>query len=246
MLDNIRIVLIETTHPGNIGAVARAMLTMGLQRLVLVQPQTEPCAPVALARASGAQTVLEQAQVVADLPSAVADCRCVIGSSARPRDTLWQPLDPRACASLVRAQVLEGPVALVFGRESSGLTRAELDQCQHLVHIPANPAYTSLNIAMAVQVLAYEMRMAAGQEHAAPTQSAVIDPRDQAATHVQMQGLFTHLQATLHKIGFLQTGQASSTLRRLQRLLYRADPVQRDVQMLRGILSAVQQRSRDA
>ena len=245
MPNNIRIVLLETTHPGNVGAVARAMLTMNLHELVLVQPHCDPHSSVALARASGAHALLSNAKIVPDLQTAVADCHCVIGSSARQRDTLWEVLDPRTCATYLQDQTTHGPAALIFGRESSGLTRNELDQCSHLVHIPANPDYSSLNIAMAVQVLAYELRMAALQSTIVPEKdhTKTSNPQDQPASSAQKQGFFNHLETTLREIDFLQPGQEHSTLRRLQRLFQRATLAQREIQMLRGVLSAVQRHS---
>jgi tRNA (cytidine32/uridine32-2'-O)-methyltransferase len=245
MQNNIRIVLLETTHPGNIGAVARAMLTMNLHELILVQPRCDPYSPIAMARASGAHSLLTNAKIVPDLQTAVADCHCVIGSSARQRDTLWEAMDPQACARYLQDQTSYGPVALIFGRESSGLTREELDQCSHLVHIPANPDYSSLNIAMAVQVLAYELRMTTLQATITPGKdhTKTLNPQDQPATSQQKQGFFTHLETTLREINFLQPGQEQSTLRRLERLFQRATPAQREIQMLRGVLSAVQQHS---
>ena len=238
----IRIVLVETTHPGNIGAVARAMLTMNLHELVLVQPQCDVQSPVALARASGAQSILTHATIVPDILTAISDCHHVVGTSARQRDPLWEVQEPRACANMMQAQAQHGPIALLFGRERSGLTREELDQCSQLVHIPANPDYSSLNIAMAVQVMAYELRMAARQaaEQTEPSQPTTQNSQDQPATGAQKQGFIEHLETTLQQIDFLQPGQEHSTIRRLQRLFQRAAPVQREIQMLRGILSAVQ------
>ena len=242
----IRIVLVETTHPGNIGAVARAMLTMNLHELVLVQPQCDIQSPVALARASGAQSILTHATIVPDVQTAIADCHYVVGTSARQRDPLWEVQEPRTCANMMHTQTDYGPVALLFGRESSGLTREELDQCSQLVHIPANPDYTSLNIAMAVQVMTYELRMAAWQSTQQSEQNPA-SPRDtqgQPATGAQKQGFIDHLETTLQQIDFLQPGQEHSTMRRLQRLFQRAAPVQREIQMLRGILSAVQKQAK--
>lgn len=234
--DLTRIVLVETSHPGNIGAAARAMKTMGFSQLVLVQPQCDPLSPIAIARASGADSVLNNAAVVPDLMRAIANCTCVIGSSARQREAPWQAIDPKACAALAQQQT--GPVALVFGRESSGLTRDELDQCTHWVHVPTDPEYGSLNVAMAVQILTYELRMLALS--GSTTVSAPVDPLDQFATSAQKAGLFSHLQTTLLQIGFVRPGYERSTMHRLQHLLQRATPVQREVQILRGILSAVQ------
>lgn len=235
MLSNIRVVLVETTHPGNIGAVARAMKNMCLQRLVLVKPRHFPSAE-ADARASGAQDVLAAAQVVDSLEAAVGDCPLVIGASARQRSELWPVLGPREAAASAYAQA--APVALVFGRESSGLTAQELDRCTHLVHIPANPDYSSLNIAMAVQVLSYELRMLS-LEGAVQAPDGTHPVR---ASVQQMEGLFLHLEQALHDFGFLQPGREGKIMHRLRRLFHRAAPDEREVNILRGILSSAQGR----
>lgn len=235
MASNIRIVLVETSHPGNIGAVARAMKNMCLHRLVLVNPREFPSVE-ADARASGAQDVLQQAQVVDTLEQAVGDCRLVVGASARQRSTLWTAVDPRACAALVHDAPDDTEVALVFGRESSGLTADELDRCSHLVHIPANPDYSSLNIAMAVQVMTYELRMTALAGRPEPG----AEPESQQASVAQMEGLFEHLRQALHDVGFLQPEREGKIMQRLRRLFYRAAPDEREVNILRGILSAAQ------
>jgi len=236
MQSNIRIVLVETSHPGNIGAVARAMKNMCLHRLVLVNPKHFPSSE-ADARASGAQDVLGDAQVVDSLEKAVGDCRVVVGASARKRSTLWTALDPRECAGLLHTQAQDAQVALVFGRESSGLTAEELDRCTHLVHIPANPDYSSLNIAMAVQVLSYELRMRALQQSPGTTQA---EPGDTPASVEQMEGFFVHLQQALNDFGFLQPGREGKIMQRLRRLFHRAAPDEREVNILRGILSSAQ------
>ncbi|RMG38093.1 MAG: RNA methyltransferase [Gammaproteobacteria bacterium] len=234
MLQNIRVVLVETSHPGNIGAVARAMKNMDLQQLVLVRPKVFP-SPEAVARASGAEDLLAGAMVVDDLESAIADCPLVIGASARKRSEIWTPMDPREMAGMVLAQARTAPVALVFGRERTGLTAEELDRCSHLVQIPANPQHASLNIAMAVQVLAYELYVACRPEVASAGEGGM-----EPATAGQMEGLFEHLQQTLLDIGFLQPGREGKILQRLRRLFYRARPDAREVNILRGILSAAQ------
>ena len=156
----VRIVLVETSHPGNIGAAARAMKTMGLDELVLVAPRDFPSAD-ATARASGADDVLAQARVVDSLDDAIADCGFVTGASARLRKLAWPVVDPRAGAEALHKHAGETKVAMVFGPEHSGLTNEDLGRCNQVVHIPANPAYRSLNVAMAVQVICYELRMAA-------------------------------------------------------------------------------------
>jgi tRNA (cytidine32/uridine32-2'-O)-methyltransferase len=237
MLSNIRVVLIETTHPGNIGAVARAMKNMCLERLVLVNPLHFPSAE-ADARASGAQDVLANAKVVETLEAAVADCPLVIGASARRRSESWQVLGPREAAASALSRAESAPVALVFGRESSGLTAQELDRCTHLMHIPANPDYSSLNIAMAVQVLSYELRMLSLEGVAQAPEEGGAAP----ASVGQMEGLFSHLEQALHDFGFLQAGREGKIMHRLRRLFHRAAPDEREVNILRGILSSAQGR----
>jgi len=160
---SVRIVLVETSHPGNIGASARAMKTMGFSDLALVAPKEFPCAE-ATARASGADDVLAGARVVASLSEAIADCGFVVGASARLRSLPWPTVDPRTCARTVREQAADNQVAIVLGPEQSGLTNDDLGRCHQLVHIPASPGYSSLNLAMAVQILCYELRMAQDSE----------------------------------------------------------------------------------
>ena len=237
MLDNIRIVLVDTSHPGNIGAVARAMKNMCLERLVLVAPRRFP-SEEANARASGADDILARALVVPDLDQAIADCRLVVGASARLRTVDWPQLDPRACAAEALAAASRGPVAIVFGRESSGLTNDELSRCRYLVHIPANPDYSSLNLAMAVQVVSYELMMAArGSDPAAPD-----GPAHDLATAAQLQGFFEHLQQAIGDVGFTDPRHTDKLMRRLRRLFLRAEPDSYDLNILRGILSAAQGR----
>lgn len=236
--DNIRIVLVGTSHPGNIGATARAMKTMGLERLRLVEPECFPHAD-ATARASGADDVLANARVCATLEDAVADCHLVIGSSARLRSLAWPQLEPRACGEQIVQEAGRGAVALVFGRERNGLTNDELARCHFLAHIPANPAYSSLNIAAAVQIFAYEIRLASGV-----ARTPEPDPEFPLATGSQMQGFFTHLETTLNQVGAVKSGQMSTLMRRLRRLFQRARPDQNEVNILRGFLSAVNEQRR--
>lgn len=167
----VRIVLVETSHPGNIGASARAMKTMGLDELVLVAPRDFPSAD-ATARASGADDVLARARIVDSLGEAIADCGFVAGASARLRKLSWPVVNPRAAAAALQKHAGETKVAMVFGPEHSGLTNAHLGRCNQVVHIPANPAYSSLNVAMALQVLCYELRMAALERMADAEQAA--------------------------------------------------------------------------
>lgn len=238
MLRNIRVVLVETSHPGNIGAVARAMKNMCLSQLVLVRPKVFPSAE-ATSRASGADDVLHAAQVVEELGDAIADCTLAVGASARLRSVEWPQLDPRVCAQEVIRTARNTPVALVFGRESSGLTNDELARCRFLVHIPSNPAYSSLNIAMAVQVVTYEIYAAVALPAATTT---VPDGSFERATAQQMQGLFQHLHQTIGDIGFTDPSHSDKLMRRLCRLFQKAEPDAKDVNILRGILSAAQGR----
>ena len=235
MLANVRIVLVHTTHPGNIGAVARAMKNMCLTDLWLVAPRFFPHAD-ATARASGADELLARARVCATLDEAVADCRLVVGTSARDRHVDWLGCEPRECAALLTGEATRGPVALVFGRESSGLTNEELDRCDRLVQIPANSEYSSLNVAMAVQVLAYELLLASRAE------SADAVPEHEPATSAQMESFFAHLAQALDDIGFTAGRHSEKLLRRLRRLFLRARPDQDELTILRGILSAAQGR----
>jgi len=235
-MSKIRIVLVETSHPGNIGAVARAMKNMCLEHLFLVNPRHFPDRE-ADARASGAQDLLKGARVVGSLEEAVGDCSLVVGTSARQRSTVWRVLDPRATAEMVMQRAQSGEVALVFGRESSGLTAEELDRCTHLVHIPSNPEYSSLNIGMAVQIICYELRMLELSERHASGAGESASP---SASVEQMEGFFLHLEQALHDFRFLQAGREDKMMRRLRRLFHRAGPDQREVNILRGILSSAQ------
>lgn len=233
-LPRIRIVLVETTHPGNIGAAARAMKTMGLTDLRLVAPMRFPD-PEAEARASGADDVLAAATVVDSLEAAVADCVRVVGTSARPRKLAWPALDPRECGETLVGGAAEGPVALVFGRERTGLTNAELDLCTDVITIPANPDYSSLNLGAAVQVLSYEIRMAAlaGKfREPAPLEAP-------PATHEDMERLYDHLEAALAARDFLDRHNPAHLMRRFRRLFGRTRLDRNEVQILRGMLTAL-------
>lgn len=210
------------------------MKNMCLENLWLVAPRRFPDAE-ATARASGADDVLARARVCGDLDEALQGCRLVIGTSARSRSVGWPALDPRECGREVIAVAARAPVALMFGRESAGLTNAELDRCRFLVRIPSNPAYNSLNLAMAVQVLAYEILMAAGTH-------AVAAAGRESVTAEQFEGFMTHLAETLEAIGFADPRQSHTLMRRLRRLFRRADPDEEEINILRGVLKAAQGR----
>ena len=238
MLGDIRIVLVQTSHPGNIGAAARAMKNMCLEQLVLVQPAQFPSAE-ATARASGADDLLARARCCDSLGEAVADCGFVIGASARLRSLPWPELDPRACAERALTESADAPVALVFGREQSGLTNEELERCHALVHIPSNPDYSSLNLAQAVQVITYELHMAhlAGQWTGSP-------PEFPPCTGEAMERFYMHLEQTLIELEFLDPAKPGQLMRRLRRLFQRARPDTNEMNILRGILGAAQDKAR--
>jgi tRNA/rRNA methyltransferase len=232
MLDRIRIVLVHTSHPGNIGAAARAMATMGLSRLVLVAPRRFPD-PAATAMASGATGVLESARVVATLDEALAGAVLGIGLSARRRELASRVLPVRqACGEALR-HAPQGDVALVFGTEMSGLSNEELARCHLVATIPADPHYSSLNLAAAVQVAAYELRMAA---HGGAVWRA---PRAAAATHDEIEALYAHAFRTLTALRFFDPAHPRRLAPRLRRLFGRAGLEREEVNILRGILASV-------
>ncbi len=236
MPNDLRIVLIGTTHPGNIGATARAMKNMCLENLWLVRPSVFPSAE-ATARASGADEILARARVCRSLDEALVGCRLVVGASARRRTVSWPQLDPRESAERLLSESRHAPVALLFGRESSGLSNAELDRCHYLVQIPANREFSSLNLAAAVQVLTYEIRAASlrgrPDEPQTPPECASADT---------MEGFFLHMEQALLDLGFAHPKQSAQLIRRLRRLFLRARPDNEEINILRGMLSAAQGR----
>ena len=230
---SIRIVLVGTTHPGNIGAVARAMKNMGLDELALVKPKHFPHKD-ATARASGAVGVLKNALVVASLREALTDCVYVAGASARPRTIEWPSMGPRECAQRLQLESEVGSVAAVFGPEKSGLHNDDLDLCHTLLTIPTDPDFSSLNLAMAVQVLCYELRVA-GTVDAGP----VVESEASPATAAEMEHFYSHLEQVMTDINFLDTDNPRYLMRRLRRLFNRARPDKNEVNILRGLLTAV-------
>lgn len=227
----IRIVLVATSHAGNIGAAARAMKNMGLADLRLVQPREFPHAD-AYARASGAEDVLNAAQIHGDLAEAVADCGWVVGSSARPRHIAFPPQEPRDCAARIVEAAAGNRVAVVFGSERVGLTNAELALCHAMVTIPTSDSYSSLNVAMAVQVMTYEIFLAARAGQPAPAEAPL-------ATAAEMEGFYRHLEQVLEGTDFRDRSGNGQTMTRIRRLFNRAGPDQVEVRILRGILSAL-------
>ncbi|MEQ6342794.1 MAG: RNA methyltransferase [Gammaproteobacteria bacterium] len=242
MLANIRVVLVNTSHPGNIGAAARAMKTMRLEKLYLVQPEKFPCAE-ATARASGADDILAAAHVCDTLDAALAGCSIVFGASARLRTIAWPQVGPRECARLAVAESAGGEVALVFGREDSGLTNAELERCHYLVQIPSNPAYPSLNLASAVQVMAYEAMMAYDMG-AVDDASLVCVPGEymERVTADEMAQFYEHLRQTMIDIEFFDPAKPRRLMRRMHRMFNRIQLDRNEYNILRGILTAVQKK----
>jgi TrmH family RNA methyltransferase len=233
----IRIVLVDTAHPGNIGAVARAMKNMGLLELHLVRPKFFPNSE-ATARASGAHDVLEAARVHESFAAAIADCGLVAGTSARQRHLPWTLVEPRAAASRIVAASLASEVALVFGSERYGLANEELNHCNLMVTVPTAPDYSSLNLAMAVQVLAYELWLARRGE-------PPLVPREvPLATVTEVQRLYVHIEQVLEEIDFKDRTGNGQLMTRIRRLFNRAQLDQNEMNILRGILTAVQSKRR--
>ena len=230
----IRIVMVETSHPGNIGAAARAMKNMQMESLYLVNPHHFP-APEAIARSSGAEDILERAVVCHSLPEALAGCQQVYGASARARRTIpWPQLDARRCAEQIAGEDANSTVAMVFGREHSGLSNEELEHCNTLLHIPCNPDYSSLNVAAAIQVVCYELHMA----RLGGVQAEPIGRETPLASADEMEGLFIHLEQTMLATGFLDPGNPRQLMRRLRRLFLRARLDTIEMNILRGILAS--------
>ncbi len=239
-LANIRIVLIETSHPGNIGACARAMKNMGLSQLRLVRPKHFPDDD-ATARAAGASDVLQEAGVCESLEQALEGCSVVVGASARRRSIAWPEFDPRECAEFVAPYSSETEVAIVFGRERTGLTNEELDRCNYLVHIPCNESFSSLNVAAAVQVITYELQVASRQEIQSDEKNETFDEK---ATADELENFFEHMQQALVDIDFLDPEKPKKLMRRVRRLYNRAALERHEVNILRGVLSAAQRQAR--
>ncbi len=232
-LNNINIVLVQPSHPGNIGAAARAMKTMGLQRLVLVNPERYPD-PQADWRAASAVDVLDACRICPSLDEAVAGCHWVVGTSGRSRRIPWPVADVRAAAVKLLEQAAVGPVAVLFGRETDGLSNDELQRCNLQLRIPASPKYPSLNLAMAVQVVAYELHL---QSEAVPVEPVWDRP---PATAAEVDAMLEHWRQVLVVSGFLKPDNPGQTLTRLRRLAVRVGLDRTEVHMLRGIAHHLQ------
>ena len=240
--DNIRIVLVNTSHPGNIGAAARAMKNMGLSRLTLVDPEDYPSLE-AISRSVGAVDLLDNASVVEDLAQAISGCVWVAGTSARLRTIEWPILNPRECVQQSLDKIEQGDIAIVFGRENSGLTNEEMEMCNALLTIQTNPVFFSLNLAASVQVVCYEYRLALmgdkikkhkGNKHR----------YDTLANSSQLAGMYAHLHDALDYLGFFGSNNPDIVMRRLKGLFNRAGTTQRELSIVRGICSAIQDKKR--
>ena len=236
----IRIVLVNTSHPGNIGGAARAMKNMGLAELYLVEPREYP-APRAVWRAAGARDVLANAKIVSSVDEAIKDCGLVIGTSARERRIPWPLINPRECGDKIWKEAKSHQVALLFGREDRGLTNSELQKCHYHVHIPSNPDYSSLNLATAVQVLSYEIRMASlvRKNGDLPEMNEWDQP---LATADELELFHEHLAATMADLKFYDPDNPKQLLTRMRRLFNRTRMDKMEVSMLRGLLSAAQRK----
>lgn len=237
-LSNIRVVLVNTQHPGNIGSSARAMLTMGLEDLVLVHPDRFPH-PQARMTAAHALPVIDRARVVETLAEAVAGCAWVIASSARPRHLGDEPLTPWHAAERAVRIAGDARVALVFGCERTGLTNEELDLCHAVTMVPANPGYSSLNLSQAVQVLAYELRKAALPQDQ-PVAAKRDNPMYALPSADEVERYYEHLQRILLSTGFLDPANPRLLMRRLRQFFNRAAPDRNELNILRGILTSIE------
>lgn len=238
-LANIRIVLVETSHTGNVGSAARAMKTMGLAKLYLVNPRIKPNAH-ARALASGASDIVENATLCATLDDAIADCRLVVATSARSRTLVWPSLEPRTCAQKLIVEADVGDVALIFGPERIGLTNKDLQKCHYHVTILANPDYSSLNLAMSVQILAYEIRMAMLVKRHDSVDMLARNTFDQDyPLMADLEHFYRHLEQTLRETGFINSAHPGDVMSKLRRLYNRARPELKELNILRGMLTAM-------
>jgi len=262
LLGQVRIVLVNTSDCRNIGSAARAMKTMGLSQLVLVDPIEMPNGQ-AQALAAGATDVLANAKVVSTLSEAIDDCGLVVGTSARSRTLPWPMLEPRGCGEKMIAEATEYPVALVFGRESSGLTNDELQLCHFHVQIPANPEYSSLNLAMAVQTLSYEVRTSyllsmdnEHQEHSTgngtyigkkdigkKTLKTTSENDEIYPVTEETERFYQHFESALKETGFITPSHPGLVMTKLRRLFNRARPDVKEIKMMRGILASIERAS---
>ncbi|GGI79699.1 tRNA (cytosine(32)/uridine(32)-2'-O)-methyltransferase TrmJ [Legionella impletisoli] len=232
--DSIRIILVETSHPGNIGSAARAMKTMGLKRLYLVSPKTFPDVR-AVEMAAGAEDVLNHAIVTDTLSEALENCHLILATSARPRGIALPGLTPKEQAILISQQPDDTNIAILFGREHSGLTNEELLRCHYHINIPSNPDYSSLNLSQAVQIVAYELRM-----RLLSPLALVETEKDSLASAQDIERFYDHLKSVLIDIEFLKPSNPRRLMQRIRRLFNRAKLETMEINILRGILTQIQ------
>jgi tRNA (cytidine32/uridine32-2'-O)-methyltransferase len=268
MYQSVRVVLVKTSHPGNIGAVARAMKNMGFFKLTLVNPKIYP-SDIAFQRSSGAHDILDQARVVDTIDEALEGCHVVVGASARSRKITWPVMNPRDCASRIK-QITQSPVlehgdenvvdqhshevAILFGQENNGLSNDELQRCHYHVHIPSNPSFGSLNLAMAVQVILYELRMcdlltetSVLSPQVVPVLSSVDQGWDVEAAPVEdVERMLNHFADVMEAMDFYDPENPRQLMTRLRRLFQRAHLDKMEVNILRGFLNSVMTRHKSS
>jgi len=237
MLDKIQIVLSHTTHPGNIGATARAMKVMGLSNLALVNPKKYPSAE-ATERASRANDILANAKITDDLNEAIADSKLIVGTSARTRSLPSKLITPRELTQIIEKEPHKMPVSILFGTENSGLTNDELHLCHYHVYIPTNPDYSSLNLASAVQLICYELRLAFAEGELLPEQPIV--DSEQLISRAQFDGMLQHFLTVMRQSGYLMPDHEKQIDIRLNRLLNKAEITQAEMNILRGFLRSIE------
>ena len=240
--DLVRIVLVETTHPGNIGAAARAMHTMGLSQLTCVNA-VSPVLPAALARSAGSEEILRAARCVDTLEEALQGCVWVLGTSARSRHLDWPLFPPRDAMAELYERAQQGPVAIVFGGEQSGLSNQHLQRCHAHVCIPTGEVYRSLNLAAAVQILCYEWRLTVLAREQKSSGLAAKEVQQMPA-HEDQERFYHHLEEVLRQVGFLQSARSTQIMSRLRRMFARARVEPLELNILRGILSETQKKAR--
>lgn len=237
ILDNVKVVLVETSHTGNMGSAARAMKTMGLSQLCLVNPIIKPDSQ-AISLAAGASDIIKNAQIVSSLDEAISECALVMGTSARVRHLQWPTLTPRESGEQIIREAQKHKVAIIFGRERVGLTNDELQKCHYHITIPANPEYSSLNLAMSVQLISYEVRMAMLATVVSSNLSAENDDIDYPKEE-DMARFYQHLEQTLLDTGFINPNHPGQIMSRLRRLFIRSRVEQQELNILRGILTSI-------
>ena len=236
LLNSVRVVLVGTTHPGNIGATARAMKNMGIVNLALVKPKDFP-SNEAIYRSKAAKDVLESAQIYENLEDAVSDCELVIGTSARGRTVPWPVLDPKDAADRVAIHSENNKVAIVFGREDRGLTNQELGLCNLHVHIPTDPEYSSLNLAQAVQILVYEIRVSILKDQEYEEYWDV-----DLATNEQTERLIDHMDELMQEVEFYDVQNPRKLLLRVRRFFKRNSIDVMEANIFRGLFAAIQKK----